>query len=230
MFGNLFKNSGSITKAIGSFIPGVGDADAAKDANEANLAESALNRKFQERMSNTAYQRGMEDMKKAGLNPTLAYMQGGASAPSGSTATVQSESRTGLADMALKATTGISAMRNQTTGVQQQQTMNDSTIKLNTSTAAKNLQESEKLRLQNARNKKYEPLDTAAGKLSERAASVTNKLLNMLDTSAKDKQKQQQEKIHNAFEKQKKNWGNSHPQSKNREEYLKNKPSFNLLN
>lgn len=189
LFGDVFKNSGSITKGIGSFIPGIGDADAAKDANTANLKESALNRAFQERMSNTAYQRGMADMKKAGLNPTLAYMQGGASAPSGSTATVQAESRTGLADMALKAGTGISAARTQATAVQQQQTMNDSSIKLNAATAAKNLQDAEKTRLDNNKQKKYEGVNSAAGRLGDKVGKGLDSIMNMIEGSGAQSQK-----------------------------------------
>ena len=53
-----------------------------------NSAEAAANRAWQERMSNTSYQRAMADMEKAGLNPILAYQQGGASTPGGAQGTI----------------------------------------------------------------------------------------------------------------------------------------------
>ena len=57
-----------------------------------NSAQALANRQFEERMSNTAYQRAVEDMKKAGLNPILAFANGGASTPGGSAGTISGAS------------------------------------------------------------------------------------------------------------------------------------------
>ncbi len=58
-------------------------------ANVANRAMAREQMAFQERMSGTSYQRAVEDMKLAGINPMLAYAQGGASSPGGQTARME---------------------------------------------------------------------------------------------------------------------------------------------
>ena len=56
--------------------------------NQMNSAEAAKNRDFQREMSNTAHQRQVEDLRKAGLNPILSALGSGASTPGGSQATM----------------------------------------------------------------------------------------------------------------------------------------------
>jgi hypothetical protein len=72
---------------IGSAIGGLFGYKGQKDTNVASAAQAQNQMDFQERMSNSAVQRRMADLKKAGLNPILA---GGkeASSPAGAMAPV----------------------------------------------------------------------------------------------------------------------------------------------
>lgn len=85
-----FKQLGFIGALIGAGASLLGASlakDGQDDTNRLSAEEAARNREFQERMSNTSYQRGISDMQAAGINPMLAYSQGGASVPTGNMAT-----------------------------------------------------------------------------------------------------------------------------------------------
>lgn len=77
--------------AAGSIGSGLLNKFGSQSANKASARAAKAQMDFQERMSNTAYQRSMADMKKAGLNPILAYKQGGASTPGGAMPEIRNE-------------------------------------------------------------------------------------------------------------------------------------------
>lgn len=91
---------------LGAIQQGVYNHIEQQTAMRFNSAEAAKNRAWQEQMSNSAYQRAVEDMRKAGINPILAYTQGGASTPAGAQGTIGSASM----GMASSSALGASAL------------------------------------------------------------------------------------------------------------------------
>lgn len=80
---------GPLGAGVGAGVGAGLDAQSAQaETNEQNVMLAREQMAFQERMSSTAYQRATKDMRAAGINPILAYSQGGASSPGGSMATV----------------------------------------------------------------------------------------------------------------------------------------------
>jgi len=84
----------SIGSALGS---GLGGYLGQEDTNRENRRAAEAQMSFQERMSGTSYQRAVKDMEAAGLNPMLAYSQGGAAAPTGATYTAGNKYSAGQA-------------------------------------------------------------------------------------------------------------------------------------
>ncbi len=99
--GLAIGGAGMISSALGQ-----------KSANRANLQIAREQMAFQERMSSTAYQRAMGDMRTAGLNPMLAYQQGGASSPGGALATMQNVGAAGVAGGQAGVSSAVASMRN----------------------------------------------------------------------------------------------------------------------
>jgi len=62
------------------------DRSEAEKNRQFQAGEAQTNRLFQERMRNTSWQAALADIEKAGLNPALAYSQGGAQVPGGAMA------------------------------------------------------------------------------------------------------------------------------------------------
>ncbi len=103
-----------------------------RDANAANERIAKENRAFQERMSNTAYQRSAKDLSAAGLNRILAIGQP-SSTPAGSVATMQNENAQLGQSLGTAVHTAMAAKK-----LNQEIKESESRIFLNNTTAQKN--------------------------------------------------------------------------------------------
>ena len=96
---NLAKGIGTKLQGVGDWYEGIVTSGAGKylgtnltgaerEANEFTAQEAQKQRDWETEMSNTAFQRQVADMQKAGVNPALAMTGGasGASTPSGASA------------------------------------------------------------------------------------------------------------------------------------------------
>lgn len=99
---------------LGAAIAGVGDILGGIFGGHSAREQNREEREWQERMANTQYQRGVKDMRAAGLNPAMIYGKGPMSAPvSGGARQSEGEPMARSIGAAAERTAGLALMKAQ---------------------------------------------------------------------------------------------------------------------
>lgn len=164
LFGTALQGASAIGSYFGTKETNKMNREIAESTNLMNREIAERQMAFQKEMSSTAYQRAMADMKAAGLNPMLAYQQGGASTPAG--AGIAAQGYTAQSAMGKALESGVSSAMDsarlgremsatgsanalnqaQINTAATQQKLNESSAKNAEANAAKNLADAERTR------------------------------------------------------------------------------------
>lgn len=166
------------TGLAGPIIGGITAKYGVDATNAANATAAAKAQEFSEKQSGSQWTRAVMDMRNAGLNPALAYSQGGASAASGVTYTSQSP----MAEMGRSISAGISSAGDIVRNFRESKSLDstlrvqDSSVALNAASAAQAFQQAQFL---NASRKKlgYETESSRVTSEADQAMGSVGKLI-----------------------------------------------------
>lgn len=187
--------AGAAIGAAGSLLAGGLSYYGQRKANKQNVASAREAMHFSHDEYGTQYQRSMEDMRKAGLNPILAAKYGGGGSPSGVSAQSQNEMSgavsSGLEAKRLKADVELIRENAILSRINQRAVENDmvnkslstaSQVSLNNaqqdnldSSTLVNLANAKQIPIKGARDAAFDPLYRAAGKIAADGSSLVGR-------------------------------------------------------